>query len=260
MPACDSALLFQWRITKFNVQPTAITDATDLMRIFAMGGGGFTSAAHPSLDDFVLSLIESETKRIGYVGTASDNDPIRLGNFNKLIAPRVSFASVMPAHTHGRDAAEWVRQHDLIYVGGGDTAMLLQRWRATGLHKVLHDACSDGIILAGVSAGAVCWFESALVRGPSGRMEVIECLGFLRGSICAHFDAEPERKVIFSELIARGAIPPGVGVDDGVGVYYGDDVAEGQTWSAHDGSWAYRLRRDLRDRAVCSRLPAFVKG
>ena len=114
-------------------------------------------------------------------------------------------------------------------------------------------------VLAGVSAGAACWFEAALVRGASGRLERIDGLGFLKGSACAHYSTDPERRTAYPDHVARGAVPPGIGIDDGVGVlFHGSN--ECATWSAEDGCWAYRVRRDLRGGAVSSRLPALVKG
>ncbi len=229
------------------------------MKILAIGGGGFTTGTHPGLDDLLLSLIGDGPKHIGYVGTASDDDPIRLRFFHTLIAPRGALANVMPAHASAREAAAWVQQHNVIVVGGGDTARLLQRWRATGFDKALRDAGDDGIVLAGVSAGAACWFEKALVRGSSGQMDSVDGLGFLKGSVCAHFNSDAERRSAFTAHIQRGAIPPGVGIDDGVGVLFRDDD-QGAAWSAVTGGWAYRFSRDLRGDVISSRLPALVNG
>ena len=148
------------------------------MKIIAIGGGGFTSATSPGLDDFLLSQFDGHSRRIGYVGTASDDDPVRLDHFRQLIAPRVAQASVMPADLTPEEGREWVNRHDMIYVGGGDTARMLARWRQTGFSAAIEEAGRNGVILAGVSAGAVCWFEQALVRGPSEAMEPMNCLGF----------------------------------------------------------------------------------
>lgn len=229
------------------------------MRIFAIGGGGFTSATCPGLDDVLLSLIETTEKRIGYIGTASANDPVRVGHFLRLIAPRASYASIMPDSVNAREAAAWVGRHDLIFVGGGDTAQLLTRWRAVGLPDALRAAGNDGIVLAGVSAGAACWFERALVRRRSGVLEPIDGLGFLPGSVCAHYSSENDRRPAFEALIAEDALPAGIGIDDGVGVLQ-EGSGDFAAWSDSDGSWAYRVRRDLPGGVDRLRLPAFVKG
>jgi len=229
-----------------------------MTRIIAVGGGGFTSATSPGLDDFLLSQIDSSFKRIGYVGTASDDDPVRLNHFQALIAPRVSFASVLPAEIDIQGARRWVAGHDMIYVGGGNTAKMLARWRQTGFDRVLADAGRRGIILAGVSAGAVCWFDCALVHAEdSGALERADCLGLLKGSVCAHFNADAERRPTFMQQIGSGLLPSGIGIDDGVAVVF-DGTAAPTTWSAEPGCWAYEVRSGPNASVSLVELPAFV--
>lgn len=228
-----------------------------MAKIIAIGGGGFTSAKHPELDDFLLSQLDGTGKRIGYVGTASEDDPVRLRYFHELIAPRVPHASVLAANTGADDARQWAARHDMIYVGGGDTARMLTRWRQTGFDVALTAAHQDGTILAGVSAGAVCWFEHALVRGESGTMEPINGLGLLKGSMCAHFNADADRRPAFHEKIGSGVLPSGFGIDDGVAVVFRPG-APPAAWSAEPGCWAYAVNSDSDGSISSAALPAFV--
>jgi len=96
-----------------------------MARIIAIGGGGFPSGTSPGLDDFLVSQLDGTARRIGYVGTASDDDPTRLRFFHALIAPRVAHASIFPGEPGGDAARRWLARHDMIYVGGGDTARML---------------------------------------------------------------------------------------------------------------------------------------
>lgn len=227
------------------------------MKIIAIGGGGFTTATNPDLDEFVLSHVDRPSKRVGYVGTASDDDPLRLERFHRTIVPRVSTASVLPSICDGREAAAWVARQDMIYVGGGDTAKMLDRWRWTGFDRLLRDAGRDGVVLAGVSAGAVCWFDGALVRGAAGTMEPIDCLGLAGGSLCAHYGSDAERRASFSQHIAAGVIPPGIGIDDGVAVVFRRSDPP-RAWSADVGCWAYAVRRSSIGRVSSVRVEAWV--
>lgn len=232
-------------------------DGARMAKIIAIGGGGFTTLTSAGLDDFLLSQIEGAAKRIGYVGTASDDDPIRLKHFHQLIAPRVSHASVLPSDTGADDARQWAARHDMIYVGGGDTARMLARWRQTGFDAVLADAYQNGTILAGVSAGAVCWFEQALVRCESGAMEPINGLGLLKGSICAHFNTDADRRRAFHGEIGSGVLPSGLGIDDGVAVVFRHGVPP-TAWSAEPGCWAYGVSAGSGGSVSSVALPAFV--
>ena len=116
-----------------------------------------------------------------------------------------------------------LRQHllrqDIIYVGGGNTKSMLAVWRDWGLPNLLKEAWEEGIILAGVSAGAICWFEHGVTDSYADKLVAMECLGFLAGSCCPHYDGEPERRPAYHQLLLKGEIPPGVAIDDGAAVH-----------------------------------------
>lgn len=227
--------------------------------VIAMGGNGFTSGTSPGLDDFVLDAIPGGVRRIGFVGTASDDDPVRVGFFRSLVAPRVALASVFDLRASAAEAARWAAGLDMIYVGGGDTARMLGSWRGAGIDQVFASAGRDGVVLAGVSAGAVCWFERALVMNKAGTLEPIECLGLLPGSVCAHYDTDAERRARFAEGIAAGSLPPGIGIEDGVAAVCARG-APPRAFSAEAGRWAYAVSRDGDGKAVGVPLPSFVQG
>ena len=228
-----------------------------MAKIIAIGGGGFTSGTSPGLDDFLVSQIDGAVRRIGFVGTAGDDDPTRLRCFHELIAPRVAYASIYPGEPGSDAARRWIAKHDMIYVGGGDTARMLERWSALGFDVALAEAHRNGTILAGVSAGAACWFERALVRGDFGAMEPINGLGLLKGSMCAHFNVDADRRPAFLKGIGSGLLPSGLGIDDGVAVVFCDD-APPAAWSAEPGRWAYGVSTDPEGELSSVALPAFV--
>src|SRR5262249_55616201 len=102
----------------------------------------------------------------------------------------------------------------IIYVGGGNTKSMLAVWREWGLPALLHEAWQEGTVLAGVSAGAICWFQQGLTDSWAEKFVALECLGFLEGSCCPHYDGEPERRPAYHECLLKGAMPPGVAIDD----------------------------------------------
>ena len=123
--------------------------------VIAIGGNGFTSATSPGLDDLVLGAVPGGVRRIGFVGTASEDDPVRIGHFHALVAPRVELASLFDRHATAAQAARWAAGLDAIYVGGGDTARMLASWRAAGIDEVFASAGRDGVVLAGDGDEAV---------------------------------------------------------------------------------------------------------
>lgn len=94
---------------------------------------------------------------------------------------------------------DFILTKDIIYVGGGNTKNLLALWKEWGLDIILKKAWNQGIVLAGISAGSICWFEAGVTDSYGDRLEPIKCLGFLKGSNCPHYDEEMDQKTFLSK-------------------------------------------------------------
>jgi dipeptidase E len=193
--------------------------------ILAMGGGGFTMEPdNPMLDDFVLGLAASREPRILFLPTASGDPALQIAAFHDRFADRPcapAHLSLFRLHGTRRPLREILLEQDVIYIGGGSMRNLLAIWRAHGLDALLVEAWERGIVLAGLSAGAMCWFEGGITRS-SGPAETIAGLGLLPGSLSVHADGEPERLPAFLDAVRTGALPGGWAADDGVGLLFSD--------------------------------------
>jgi len=191
--------------------------------ILAMGGGGFTmEPSNPLLDDYVLSLARSEEPRILFLPTASGDTTAHINAFRERFVGRRCVPdqlSLFRLSESRRSLREIVLEADIVYVGGGSMRNLLAIWKAHGLDSLLVEAWRGGAVLAGLSAGAMCWFEAGVTRS-SGPPSVIEGLGLLEGSLTVHADGEPERLPVWLEHVRAGSIPGGWAVDDGVGLLF----------------------------------------
>jgi peptidase E len=154
----------------------------------------------------------------------------------------------LPSHLRlfGRkvqDLRTFILAQDIVYVGGGATGYLLSIWRLAGLDAILRDAWEQGVVLAGVSAGALCWFEAGLTDTMGRPLQPLTGgLAFLPGSFCPHYDGEKDRRAAFHAAVGNGAIPPGIAADDGVGVvYHGTEIAE--IVSSRPAARAWRVER-----------------
>ena len=131
-----------------------------MSHIIAMGGGGFSMEPdNPALDQYVLSVARAARPRVCFLPTATDNIDSYLLKFYKAFG---QFECV-PAHLSlfnlpTADLEGFVLGQDLIYVGGGNTRSLLALWREWGLDAIFRKASAAGVVLAGISAGANCWF------------------------------------------------------------------------------------------------------
>jgi peptidase E len=136
----------------------------------------------------------------------------------------------------------FVLSQDAIYVGGGNTKSLLALWREWKLDRILRKAWQAGIVLGGISAGSICWFEEGLTDSIPGRLTVLPCLGLLSGSNCPHYDGEKNRRPVFQRLVSKGRMKAGVASDDGVALHFvGRKLA--RVVSSRPAAAAYTVRR-----------------
>ena len=211
--------------------------------IFAMGGGGFTMEPNnPLLDDYVLSLARPTVPRILFLPTASGDTTAQINAFKARFTDR----SCVPEHLSlfrlretTRSLQETVLEQDILYVGGGSMRNLLAIWRAHGLDSLLLEAWRAGTVLAGLSAGAMCWFQAGVTRS-SGPPEAIDGLGLLDGSLTVHADGEPERLPVWLAGVRDGTLPGGWALDDGVGLLFRGHRLE-RAASSRPGAGAQRV-------------------
>ncbi|MCW3027505.1 MAG: peptidase dipeptidase [Solirubrobacterales bacterium] len=192
-------------------------------QVFAMGGGGFAmEPTNPLLDDFVLGLSSAKRPRILFLPTASGDTNAQINAFRARFADRMcvpEHLSLFRLRDAKRPLRETVLTQDIIYVGGGSMRNLLAIWHAHGLDRLLIEAWRRGTVLAGLSAGAMCWFEGG-VTCSSGRPGPIEGLGLLEGSLTVHADGEPERLPAWLAGVRDGILAGGWALDDGVGLLF----------------------------------------
>lgn len=193
--------------------------------ILAMGGGGFTADPHDAaLDDYVLSLAPRREPRVLFLPTASGDPGAQIAAFHARFherACRPQHLSLFRLHGDDRSLSDLMLRQDLIYVGGGSMRNLLAIWAAHGLDRILTESWRRGIVLAGLSAGAMCWFEGGITRS-GGPAEPIAGLGLLPGSLSVHADSELERLPALRDAIRTGSLPGGWAADDDVGLLFRD--------------------------------------
>ena len=232
-----------------------------------MGGGGFTmEPQNPLLDDFVLSLGLERARagaagkdlgpgppaparpatvrqpRILFLPTASGDTTAQINAFHARFADRLCVAehlSLFRLRELRRPLSELVLSQDVLYIGGGSMRNMLAIWRAHDLERLLVGAWREGIVLAGISAGAMCWFEGGITRS-SGPPEPLAGLGLLEGSLTVHADGEPERLPVWLGAVRDGVLPGGWAVDDGVGLVFRDRRLE-RVVSSRPGAGAQRV-------------------
>ena len=116
---------------------------------------------------------------------------------------------------------------------------MLAVWRLHGFDRALRTALSTGTVLAGLSAGSICWFQSGVTDSFGTELKAMSCLGFLEGSNCPHYDGEEQRRPSYHRLVQAG-MAGGYAADDGVGLHFVDGQLHKVVSSRHDAK-AYRV-------------------
>lgn len=235
------------------------TTATPVRRILALGGHEFSSRPPDrAVCELLLRLSGErggEQPRICILPTASGDTSDQIASFYSAFGERSCEPSDVSLFRLGRRPLA-LRDHllaqDLIYVGGGSMVNLLAVWEAHDIASILSLAWRQGIVLAGQSAGAMCWFEAGITKS-SGKPLAAAGLGLLSGSLCVHYNNEPERRAAYLAAVGAG-MPGGYGLDDYAGLLWEGEGSPAAV-TARRGARAYRVRG--RDGEVAeSPLPA----
>jgi dipeptidase E len=230
-----------------------------ISRVLTLGGHDFSSRpADRAVCELLLRLATTRAggrPRICILPTASGDPSEQIARFYAAFGERAcepSDLSLFRLGTRPVELRDHLLEQDLIYVGGGSLLNLLAVWEAHELAAILSLAWRQGIVLAGQSAGAMCWFEAGITKS-SGKSLPGAGLGLLPGSLCVHYNDEPDRRAAYLDAVADG-MPGGYGLDDYAGLIW-----EGQgppsAVTAQRGARAYQVSKS-EDGVVESPLPA----
>lgn len=195
-----------------------------------------------------LSGVTGRAPRICHIGTAGGDQQWFRALFTEAgqaAGMTVTNLNLFPMPS-AADPAALLLEQDVVWVGGGSVANLLAVWRLHGLDQVLREVWQAGVVLAGVSAGSVCWHVGGTTDsfGPDLR-PVFNGLGFVPYAAGVHYDSEAQRRPLFQQLIGSGELSAGYATDDGVGILYrGTEFVEAV--SEVRGKGAYQVVREGR--------------
>jgi peptidase E len=228
--------------------------------IVAMGGGGWAMEPdNPLLDEFVLGLTGKRRPKVCFVPTASGDSESFVARFYAAFGKERARASHLALFRRtGTDLAGYLLGQDVIYVGGGNTANMLAVWRVHGVDAILRKAWRSGVVLCGLSAGALCWFEEGVTDSYGPLAALKDGMGLLAGSACPHYDGEAERRPTYHALVRRGRLAAGYAADDGAGLHFvGRRLVEVVT--SRPKAAGYRVER-VGGRVVETRLESRYLG
>lgn len=206
-------------------------------RIAAIGGGGFLMDDGSGRQErWLLSLARKPRPRVLWLGTASGDAATAQLKFFRAFSQLDCQPTVLAFFPYAMncDYHQAVLDADLVYVGGGNTVAMIAVWREFGFDSTLREAYEQGTVMAGISAGANCWFESYVTDSvPGGGVRA--GLGWLPGCFCPHLDGEAWRQPVLSQQPA-----PSAGAGDGVVVLFEQEAWAGAVHSCKGAPLLWR--------------------
>ena len=193
-------------------------------QIIAIGGGGFgRNPGEGIIENYILNQANNKNPKICFIPTATgDNEAYKnnyYATFTKL--------NCRPVHLdffkRTPDLDSLINEQDVIFVGGGNTKSMLAVWKEWGLDLILKDAYKNGVVMSGVSAGAICWFDQGITDSWSEDLKVMDCLGFVEGACCPHYDEEPQRRPSLKKFLSQKILESCYAVDGGCALHIDDE-------------------------------------
>lgn len=224
-------------------------------KIIAIGGnGGFSAkAGASSLIPYCLGQTGKQSPNVCFVPTASGDSEDYIARFETAFSRYDCKRSLLTFFRKPcknsiplSDIENHLLQQDLIYVGGGNTKAMLSVWREWQLNNIFKTVWQSGVVLAGVSAGALCWFDCGGSDSTYvGKLSPLPGIGLLPGSCTPHYSNEPNRRPDVHQLMQSGQLPAGIGIDDGVAVLFeGQEISEVVASRHHTEAYALSLEKN----------------
>lgn len=191
-------------------------------KIVAIGGGELKDLETLVIDKEIVSLTGKENPRALFIPTASNDAPGYVETFNKIYGDKLGCKTdALLLWSEGISNAqikEKIELADLVYVGGGNTLKMMNRWKELGVDKMLIQAYKKGTVMSGLSAGSICWFENGF--SDSDRFEqdgkwqyrLVQGLGLIPGIYCPHYHEEQREKEFAQGIENYGGV--GIALDN----------------------------------------------
>ena len=188
--------------------------------IIAIGGGGFGgSPGQGIIEQYILNQTRKKRPKICFIPTATGDNEAYKVNFYSTFTKLNCEPTHLDFFKRTPDLKKLILNQDVIFVGGGNTKSMLAVWKEWKLDKILKEAYRNGVVMSGVSAGAICWFQNGITDSWASELKIMPCLNFVRGTCCPHYDEEPERKPFVKNLLDRKKVKKIYAVDGGVALH-----------------------------------------
>ena len=221
-----------------------------MKRIIAIGGGELRERTTLKIDEYIANLAKARAgeRRANalFIPTASHDYMPYYNTFHKVYTGVFDIKTDVALSVYKDVDLEKMRlkfeKADVIYVGGGDTVFMMEHWKKTGILSLIKDAYERGVILAGLSAGAICWFSDIYADSASAletadeKYAMFKGLNWINGTISPHYAA---RMLDFDKIVCYN-YDCAYGIEDDAAIVIEDGEIVG---SLSSGGNAWKIER-----------------
>ena len=191
--------------------------------IVAIGGGGFgRNNSSYLIEQYILNLTEKSNPKICFIPTATGDSDTYIVRFYSIFTRLNCKPSHIEFFKRTTNIKNHIMEQDVVFVGGGNTKSMLAIWNDWGMSDLLNDAYNEGVIMSGVSAGAICWFTNGITDSWNDELRILPCLDFISGTCCPHYDEEPSRIPYVKKIIIEKIINNCISIEGGSAMHFVD--------------------------------------
>ncbi len=240
-------------LTAFSVQAqgTAIAPQEPVKTIFAYGG-----QVNKAFVKYIISLTGKPDPKVCFLPTATGDSPNYIAFWYGLctdlpMRPYVQ-KTFINASPEQKSFEAFLLDMDAIVVGGGNTLNMMAIWQAQGIDTILKKAYDRGIVLAGGSAGSLCWFNGGYSDSRPQQLTIVNGLGLIPASHCPHYNSEASRKPLYHKSILDGLQAPGYACDELSGIVFrnGQPVKAVSIDENNHSYYVYLENGDIREQKL----------
>tara|TARA_Y100001968_G_scaffold229057_1_gene211835 strand:- start:111 stop:803 length:693 start_codon:yes stop_codon:yes gene_type:complete len=193
--------------------------------IIAIGGGGFGRCNSSYLiEKYILNLSEKKCPKICFLPTATGDDDSYIVRFYSIFTRLNCVPSHIEFFKRTIDIDTHIKNQDIVFVGGGNTKSMLAVWNDWGMCSLLNNAYNKGVIMCGVSAGAICWFTRGITDSWNNELNILPCLDFIKGTCCPHYDEEPTRIPYVKNILDDNKVTNCIAIEGGSALHFIDGM------------------------------------
>ncbi len=191
--------------------------------IIAIGGGGFgRNNSSYLIEEYLLNLTGKDCPKICFLPTATGDNDSYIVRFYSVFTKFNCIPTHIEFFKRTADIHNHIMKQDVVFVGGGNTKSMLAIWKDWGMSQLLNDAYHQGVIMSGVSAGAICWFTSGITDSWDNELRILPCLDFIRGTCCPHYDEEPSRIPFVRKILLEQKVTNCIAIEGGSAIHFID--------------------------------------